>query len=283
MKLAIIGDELDQDLNRVVDAVLENEFEGIEVRSVWNTQPDKLSNEQLKKIHKVIKDKNLAVSGFDSACFKTLLPRSQKELEEARKSFQQAIEQARILNAGFVRIFAFYKEGYPDPLAAGKIIKEIIKDIVPDDIEIYIETGMRTNTPTIQHMLKCFDIIGDDRLGVVWDPGNSIFAGATISPFPSDYFSGRELIKHIHIKDPIGQKEYVRLGEGDVPWFNIIQQLKEDNYQGWLSLETHWRIGRILTQGERDNPWFDRFSLGGYEASIECMKKLKRYMEGLAQ
>src|SRR5699024_2257855 len=151
---------------------------------------------------------------------------------------------------------------------------EIIKDIIPNDIGVYFETGMRTNTPTIKDILIFLNEIPDDSIGIVWDPGNSMYSGATTTPFPHDYELGKERIQHIHIKDPAGQSVYVRLGHGDVPWIEIIKQLDKDSYEGYLSLETHWSKGRILSPSERDNPWYDRFSLGGFETSIECRKLL---------
>ncbi|MCP3776519.1 sugar phosphate isomerase/epimerase [Paenibacillus sp. MZ04-78.2] len=278
MRLAIIGDELDQNLGRVIDAVSTNEFHGIEVRSVWNTQPDKLTDTQLIMIHDSIKKAGLTISGFDSPCLKTPLPRTNVELETSRNSIMHAINQARILDAGFVRIFTFYHEGEPNPILAAKAAAPILDGIIPDDIKIYVETGMRTNTPTMKHMLQFLEVIGDDRLGVVWDPGNTIFSGVGRKPFPNDYQAGKTLIKHVHIKDPVGQKEYTRLGDGDLPWPEIIYTLKNDGYQGYISLETHWRMGRVLSQYQRDNPWFDSFSANGYEASLECMQRLLNYV-----
>lgn len=278
MKLSVIGDEISQDLEEVIDVIKDNKFDGIEIRSVWNTRPDLLDQKQIEKIVHLMKKSSLSIAGFDSPCFKTEIPVSDRDLENARESFLHAINQARLLNSKFVRVFTFYRNGDPSPEKAGQIISDIIKDILPHDIEVYFETGMRTNTPTIQHMLKFLDIIADNRIGIVWDPGNSVFAGAAKKPFPKDYEIGKDIIKHIHVKDPKGQYEYIKLGEGDIPWQSIIRQLLDDSYQGYLSLETHWRKTHILTQAERDNPWFDRFSKGGLETSIECMKILNEYV-----
>ncbi|OMF12130.1 hypothetical protein BK131_19190 [Paenibacillus amylolyticus] len=278
MKLAIIGDEIDQDLHRVIDAVQKNKFHGIEVRSVWNTRPDQLDNEQLELIRDSVRSAGLNIAGFDSPCFKVEFPSTDELLESSRESLAKAIDQARLLNSGFVRVFTFYREGIAQPKLAARAVKQIVDGLVSDDIQIYVETGMRTNTPTIKHMLEFLDEVADNRLGIVWDPGNSVFSGQDLNPFPEDYTLGKEFIKHIHIKDPDGQSQYVRLGDGDVPWRNIIQTLKNDDYQGYVSLETHWRKGRVLDQKQRDNPWFDSFSMDGYEASVECMQRLLSYI-----
>ncbi|HDR4695477.1 sugar phosphate isomerase/epimerase family protein [Bacillus cereus] len=278
MKLSIINDELDQNLDKAINVVRQELFQGIEIRSVWNTPPDKLNKEDLRKIKYKIEEAGLFITGFDSPCLKIAFPRKYKDVELARKSLVYAISQARILNAGFVRIFTFFREGEANPKQAGKIIKELFEGLILDNLEIFVETGMRTNTPSMYHMLKFLDVVGDNCLGVVWDPGNTMFSGVNAASYSDEYMIGRDVIKHIHIKDPKGQVEYVRLGEGDVPWLDILKMLKNEKFAGWLSLETHWRKDRILDQIQRDNPWGDSFSKGGLEASIECMRQLQTYM-----
>lgn len=55
--------------------------------------------------------------------------------------------------------------------------------------------------------------------------------------------------------------------------------LSREGYDGWFSLETHWRPDRIIPQHIRDNPWYDEFSRGGYEASLKSMKKFASYFK----
>lgn len=278
MKLAIIGDEISQDLNTVISTTKKMDFQGIEVRSVWNKSPDQLTNDELYLIRDSIKEANLKVIGFDSPCFKSKIPEGAEEIEAYRNYFIKCIEKARILDSKFLRVFSFFRNGYPDPNKAAHIFKDL-KDLIPKDISIYIETGMKTNTPTIKDTVTLIEKAGLDNIGILWDPGNTIYAGIEENPFPKDYEFGRDLIKHIHIKDPLGQAEYVKLGNGDLPWSSIISTLQEDGYNGWLSLETHWRKSHVLSQEVRDKPWYDSFSNGGQEASIECMEILKKYLK----
>lgn len=277
MRLAIIGDEIDQELNVVTDVVTAYGFDGIEVRSVWNTRPHEFTTGQLHRIRNSIHKKRLSVVGFDSPCFKTRMPHTANELESSRAAFLQAVEQARVLDAPFVRVFSFYRDNIPDPTYAAKVIRDLVSDIVPDDLLILFETGTRTNTPTMKHMAQFIEILADNRVGVLWDPGNSVFSGFHMHPF-LEYELYKDLIKHIHVKDPIGQIEYTRLGDGDLNWRSIIRKLRADRYGGYLSIETHWRPGRKLSQEQRDDPWLNSFSNGGYHASVECMKQLRNYI-----
>lgn len=279
MNLAIIGDEIDQDLDNVISTVQECDYKGIEVRSVWNIRPDQLNDEQLDSIRYSVEKKGLSIVGFDSPVFKTAIPKTIKQIEEARDSFLHAVHQARILKAQFIRVFSFYRKEQPEPKEAGRIMKGIIEDIIPKDIMILVETGMRTNTPSIVQMIDLLEVLNNNRVGVLWDPGNTVYSGFNKNPFPNDYKLGRDVIKHIHVKDSKGQKEYVNIGDGDVPWKDIVKFLTNDGYDGWFSLETHWRPDRIIPQQIRDNPWYDEFSRGGYEASLKSMKEFASYFK----
>jgi sugar phosphate isomerase/epimerase len=115
----------------------------------------------------------------------------------------------------------------------------------------------------------------------LWDPGNSVFSGWDPAPFPADYELGRDRIRHVHIKDPDSTRGYVRLGDGDLDWPSILDLLARDGYEGFLSLETHWRHGRQLTAAQRDEPWGEAFTRDGYAASVECMQRLRGWLDGV--
>ncbi|WP_084963705.1 sugar phosphate isomerase/epimerase family protein [Thermoactinospora rubra] len=276
MRLSIIGDEIHQDLITTARAVRDAGFEGVEVRSVDGVPPHRLSDERLREIRRVLDGHGLEVAGFCPPALKHAVPRTDDEIEAARALLLRAVEQAKILKAPHVRIFTFYRDGEPDPGTAAAAAREVLHGLPLDGTRLLVETGTRTNTPTVALTMAFLEQTGRDDLGILWDPGNSVFSGWEPEPFPKEYRIGRELIGHVHVKDPKGTTGYVRLGDGDLPWREITATLAEDGYTGWLSLETHWRHGRVLTQRQRDEPWGEEFSEGGYPASVECMALLKQ-------
>lgn len=279
MRLAIIGDELDQDLARVLEAIRAAGFEGIEVRSVWNKAPQTLTSDELDAIRTAVAGARLAVCGFAPPVFKRPLPVTDAEKHEARAELLAAVAQAHRLGSPRLRIFSFYRgPSDPAPDRAAAIVRDLIAGALPDDLEIVVENGTLSNTPTMRHMLQFLDGVGASQLGILWDPGNSVFSGWGKTPFPDDYELARPAIRHVHVKDPDRQRAYVRLGEGDLPWAAIVRRLAEDGYSGWLSLETHWRDGRELTPLQRNEPWGDAFSSGGFEPSVACMARLADYV-----
>ncbi|WP_019632751.1 sugar phosphate isomerase/epimerase family protein [Actinomadura atramentaria] len=280
MRLAIINDEVDQDPGRAADAAAACGFGGIEVRSVRNVPPHELTDDELRGVAADLAARGLAVAGFCPPALKTALPRTDADVAAVRAVLVRAIGQARVLGAPHVRIFTFYREGDPDPVAAARAARRVLDGVPLDGVRLLVETGTRTNTPTMALLMRFLEAVDVPGLGVLWDPGNTVFSGMGRTPFPAEYRLGRDLIGHVHVKDPAGTTGYVRLGDGDLPWAEIVETLRADGYGGWLSLETHWRVGRVLNQRQRDNPWGDDFTDGGYDASVQCMERLAALVAG---
>lgn len=273
MKLAVIGDEVSQDLATVVETVAQLGFDGVEVRSIGDVPPHELTDAQLSEVRTAVTAAGLAVAGFAPPALKCRPPRTDDELTATRGLLLRAGEQARLLGAPHLRMFSFYRDGEPDPVAAARAAARVLDGVDPP-VPLLVETGTRTNTPTVAHTLRFLDELGRDDIGVLWDPGNTVFGGAHDAPFPGEYELGAAVIRHVHVKDPDGTAGYVRLGDGSLDWPAILDRLADDGYQGYVSLETHWRIGRTLSARERDDPWGVAFSRGGYAASVECMQQL---------
>ena len=76
----------------------------------------------------------------------------------------------------------------------------------------------------------------------MWDLANALVAGE--DPFPLGYSHlPKERIIHVHAKDchmdghtPM----WGPLGTRSVRWKEQVAALLEDNYKGYISLETHW-------------------------------------------
>jgi len=280
MKLSVIGDELSQDHVLVAETAAQLGFDGIEIRSLEETPPHLLTDDQLSRVRAVLDEHGLAVAGFAPPIFKGKIPQTDQEIEAAAEILVASCERAVRLGAPHVRIFSFFLDGEPDPLRAAKVAGSILAGYdVP--VPLVVETEGRSNTPTMRHLVSFLDELGRDDVTVLWDPANCVYRGWDPAPFPADYMLGRERIRHVHIKDPAGTREYVRLGDGDLPWPAILTQLSDDGYDGFLSLETHWRHGRPLTEEHRNKPWGESFSAGGYTAGVECMQRLRGWFDQL--
>jgi sugar phosphate isomerase/epimerase len=275
MRLAIIGDEISQNLAVVIDRCSAHRFEGVEIRSVWGKAPLELDRVDCKRIREEVEGAGLCVSGFASPAFKSSLPSTAAERAYVRDTLARSIERAAWLGARFTRVFSFYRNGAPDPAAAAAEMRQpLLECRPPSGCRVLLENGMRTNNPDAEATLHLLRELHGLEIGVLWDPGNAWFSGYDRGHFAHSYELLRGRIGCVHVKDPVGSDFYTRLGDGEVDWRGIARRLAEDGFEGWISLETHWRTGRVLTLGERDTPYGDRFSDGGWEASNQCMAML---------
>ena len=67
----------------------------------------------------------------------------------------------------------------------------------------------------------------------------------------------------------------MRLGTGDIDYVGQLQALKRDGYQGYLSLETHWRMQHEIPREVVRQPQGSVFSAGGEEATRQCLASLR--------
>jgi sugar phosphate isomerase/epimerase len=275
VKLAIIGDEISQDLDLALALIQRHGFQGIEIRSLWNTHPHKLSPEQCRRIRDRVGSVGIELVAFGSPAFKRPLPHSSKEEDAALRVLERSLGVARALGNPPMRIFSFYRQKAPCPEAAAEVMARIFDRLSWPDLPLLLENGTRSHTPTVTTLLELLDMLGPWPLKALWDPGNAAFSGLEKTPPLKAYQALQPRLHLIHVKDPQASHSYTRLGRGDLPWQEIVNRLAVDNFDGYLSLETHWRPNRILSQEQRDCPWGSSFSSGGYGASDLCMAALK--------
>lgn len=284
MKLAIIGDEVSQELDDVLRLCARHGFTGVEVRSVWGKTPIELTRDDCRRIVHAVRGAGLELAAYATPAFKSAIPRTAAGRAEVRDVLARSMERAAWLEAPLARVFSFYHEGTPDPVTAAAEMRAALEGCAPPaGCRLMVENGMRSNNPNAAETVRLLEALGGVPLGVLWDPGNAWFSGWDRQPYTAQYELLREHIVHVHVKDPIGGECYTRVGDGQVDWTGIMDRLAADGFGGWISLETHWRPDRVLTPAERDNPFGEGFSAGGYEASDQCMAVLASLARGAAR
>ena len=96
-----------------------------------------------------------------------------------------------------------------------------------------------------QHARTFFDKLQCPRVRLIWDPANHYQdpQGDGIPAFPEGYELVKADLVHVHAKDAAethgGKRPNVFLGAGACSWPAQLQALKDDGYDGYVSLETH--------------------------------------------
>lgn len=275
--LAAITDEFSQDLETAVRTMAEIGMTGAELRMLFGKNIIDLSNPELDRASEIVARHGLEIVSIASPLLKCVLPdspevdaRFQQDVFAATHTFEdqprlagRALEIAERTGARIVRVFSYWRAVQPEACfeRVARALERLAGQAGLHGRTIGLENEHACNIATGAETARLLEAVAHPNLKVVWDPANAYVSGET--PFPDGY---RRLpvdrIAHVHAKDcrveghrPI----WCALGEGGIDWKGQIRALADDDYKGWISLETHW-------QGPRGDK---------HEASVICGRNLK--------
>jgi len=285
-KLSVITDEVSQDLETVAKFAERFKLDGIEIRSLWNRNPQDLIN-KVDEIKKILKKYDLKVSAIASPFFKADVD-SDREYRNHLDVLKKCIHLAKSLDTNIIRGFTFWRKNHFEDYLE-KIIEKFQKPleiIESEGVILGIENEPSTFVGNGKKLALFLDRLKSKNVKAIWDPGNDISDPSGEIPYPEGYEYVRDRIIHVHIKDGTrkggrGKPEYVAFGEGEVNYLGQFRALKRDNYKGYLSLETHWRPKEQLSEELVSRPGGEEFSRLGEYASEICMRNLLEMLKKL--
>lgn len=287
MKLAIISDEVSQDFERVIAFARDFQLDGIEIRSVWDKGPAKLADNDVETIDRMVRDAGVEICGVATPVFKCDIE-NPAEVAEHERIFERCLQLAEQWNAPLLRIFTGWRRDNPAALypATAQLVRErLLPRIAGKPFRLGIENEYSTNVGSGDEVLGFFkELKGAPQTTLVWDPCNVLYMDGPNDLLRVDYPKVKHLVGHFHVKDSKrvsgGETpaEPCRVGDGDVRIKEHFDALKADGYNGWVSLETHWRPQKALSEKETNLPAGMAFSEGAEPASRECMRILKSWM-----
>jgi len=285
-KLSVITDEVSQDLETVAKFANRFELDGIEIRTLWNRNPQDLVN-KVSEIKNVLKEYGLKVSAIASPFFKADID-NDKEYREHVDILKKCISLAKNLDANIIRGFTFWRKGRLD-VYLERIVEKFqipLEIIESEGVLLGIENEYSTFVNNGRALAQFLNRLRSKNVKAIWDPGNDIFDPEGETPYPNGYELVKDKIIHVHIKDGVrksenGKPECVAFGEGEVDYLGQLRALKKDGYEGYLSLETHWRPGKRLSEEIVSRPGGEEFSSQGEYASEICMRNLLKMLKSL--
>jgi len=282
-RLAVISDEVSQEPNRIAALAMEHGLAAVEIRSLWDRPPHLLSRDQVRDARSIFADAGLAVCGIASPFLKCDYG-DEAQFEQHLEILRKSAERADQFGTSFIRGFTFWRHqslaGRFEPIL--QKFQEVTRILESTSKTLLIENESSTNTATGDETARFLSQLAHPQVKAIWDPANCIFSPVAEAPFPEGYERIRDWMLHIHVKDarkgPDGEPECVPIGEGQVGWLAQLKALRADGYEGYLSLETHWRA-KALSKEELERPGGGKFSEGGEEASHICLNNLRSLLE----
>ena len=237
--LSGFGDEIDPDPATQAAVLLALGASHIEVRSAWGTNVSELEPEQVARLKEILDEKGLKVSAVASPIGKVdvSLP-VEHELERLR----QIISVAKGLDAGYIRIFSFYRadnQGADDIRGDVMIRMGALAALAAEAGVVLLhenEKGIFGDTP--ERVLDIMKTVDSPALRIAWDNANFVQVG--VRPFTDGYAMLRPYLEYFQVKDAVAATgEVVPAGEGDGELDATIAALKADGFAGFASLEPH--------------------------------------------
>ncbi|MGD8240375.1 MAG: sugar phosphate isomerase/epimerase family protein [Armatimonadota bacterium] len=301
-KLGVMTDEISQDFQRAVSVCQEYHLDGVEIRSVWDVPPQDISDEQAARIMDILGSAGMTVCCIAAPFYKCDID-SGAEREEHLGILRRCCRLAHTFHTKIIRGFTFWaKEGVEPADAWGTIVEayaEPVRILEGEDLYVGIENESSTMCGSARLTRKFIDDLGSERVQSIWDAANEVHYNAEHgvpdnsgvypegfdTPFPEAYERVRPQMIHMHLKDSRknpaeNDASSVRVGEGDIDYPAQLQALVDSGYEGYCSLETHWRT-TTLTKEQVDRPGGAAFSAEGEPASRLCIESIKEMIAGL--
>ncbi len=246
MKLALVTDEVSQDLGTVIKLAVRYQLDGVELRTVWNKPVQHLSRVEIDSIRKALGEHGLAVAAIASPAFKCELD-DDAAYRDHLQSVRDYVRIAVALDARVVRVFSFWKRG-PSRFVWERV-RNRLRPLVPIAAEagviLAIENEPSTYCATAAETARMVAELDSPAVRVAWSPCNELFAAEGVAPYPDACRHVEGALAHVHVKDAKqlakGLVRMARLGEGSIDWLGHLADLLDHGYQGYASLETHWR------------------------------------------
>lgn len=285
-RLGVITDEISQDLDTALQLAKEFALDGVEIRSVWDHGPFELTGQEGEEIAKKVRAAGMQVCAISAPFFKCALE-DEQEVAAHLRGLERCIRLAGQLGTRFIRGFPFWGGGGPTgrlPRIAERF-EEPVRMLKDAGMTLLLESDPSVSACTGAQLAEVLRAIGSPQVQALWDPGNDLYAPIAERPYPEGYEAVRPYLRHVHLKDavkgPDGQAVGCRFGKGLVDFKGQLRALKEDGYDGWLVMETHYRLHAALSKEILERPGGSAFSADGYEPTRQCLKSLREMLREL--
>ena len=288
-KIGVIGDEISQDFQTVVNVAKELNLDSIEVRSVWDKPPQELTESDINEMKRILDGTGVQIVGIASPFFKCDIDNAE-ERQEHLGILKRCIEVAKAFDINLIRTFVFWRtdnvlERWDEIIAS---YDEPLRLAHGEGMILGMENEASTSLSTVKLTERFIREIDSPNIRAIWDPANEAHAEGGEQPYPNAYDRIKPLMVHAHLKDAgenpeTGELESVEVGEGVIDWQGQLQAFVDDGYEGHLCLETHWRPTLKIDDALLNRPGGTAFSEAGEEASRICLKNLFGMIEKLRQ
>lgn len=232
-------DEMSDDFDEQIQGMEKLGMRYTELRSINQEFSTYFSLEQCKEIKKKLDSHGMAVSALGSRIGKY---RIRDPFEPHLEEFRHALEVTKALGAKYIRLFSFFIDEGDNP---DDFTDEVLKRLTAfrDEAKGSGVILLHENEKLIfgsepQRCKMIAEELYSPEFQLIFDPSNYI--ECNVETYPYAFHMLKPYIGYMHIKDcRKSDKLVVPSGEGDGHIREILSELKQSGYNGFLSLEPH--------------------------------------------
>ncbi len=245
-RIAIVTDELSDDLPQAVQLATKLAIRNVEVRGFAGGRVPHFPQDQLIEAARIIRDSGLSVVGISPALGKDKPP--------VADAIFPAIECARLFDAPSITVFGIPRSIVdPDEIAhATQTLRGWAEAGRQAGIRLAVENSASCHA---DRSTATFALAAATQMRVIWDPANAAGAGEVVAPsLTSDQIAQ---IERVHVKGYQPGEGIVLADQGVIDWRLHIRCLLRDGFDGLFTIEPH--------------QWHDRLHAATH--SLHCLRR----------
>lgn len=235
MILSAFADEIAPDVE-VQAAVLERHgIRHVDVRDVAGRNAIELSDDDAVALREALRGHGLAVATVASPIGKEP---ADTDAAALRHRMTRAAAVAHLLETNLVRVFGFFPPDGGDWRDSSLRSLQVLASCARESgITLLLENEVGTRADTVEHVVDLLTSLGDDSVRAAFDPANALRCGET--PYPDGYVRLKPWLRQVHVKDLDEEGRVVPAGYGTAGWPSLLEALRDDRFDGIVSLEPH--------------------------------------------
>ena len=265
-RLGVISDGISRDLGHALRVAREAGLDEIELQFIGDREVGDLDAEEAARVVSMVREARMPVSCISRHIFGGLLVRETEpggaEHRAHLEKLASCIDLAHRLDCELVRIHSgrreviLFGENGADQWnvahGAWEGLKELVRPAVEmaerERVTLVVETGNGGTICSARLGHRLVDEIGSERLKVLWDPANCLFASEPPAPLGIEALGDGSALGHLHVKDvvadmPAAHLRVCELGAGQLASSlePMAEWVKRIGYTGPISLEAVYR------------------------------------------
>lgn len=274
--LSAFADEIDPMLTTQMDVLDQHGIKFIEMRGVNGKSLVQHTLDEVKEIKNQLDVRGFKISAIGSPIGKISIT---EDFGSHLELFKHTIEIAAILETQYIRMFSFFIPEGEKP--------EAYRDEVMNRWRLFIEAARGTGLillhenekgiygDTAERCLDLLETLNCSYMKAIFDPAN--FVQCNVKNYPEAFNLLKKHIVYLHIKDALYKDHsVVPAGHGDGKVKEILKDLENSGFEGFLSLEPHLADFTGFAALEPNSP-ANKLPEGGpkqFAIAVEALKKI---------